>query len=378
MGAFGDVPGLRRAATDLKRLAGELDGLRARLGSVQGELAGRWRGEAYDRFDQRVGEYRRDLDHLAGDAAAAGQVLAFLAEELERAGQAASRARERAAAAGLPVGDPGWQPQCLPDPALDEARRAYEAELAAARGHAEAAWAAAERQLAALHPETSPLAMTLLVVGNAEKLRGIGTARYDAITGSQGMQARLQRAYQQVLAEHKAAPRHRVSRAEWQAKLEQARRAKAASLRADRLLDELDAGGSVVGRALSWEVQRLGPLGPLFRSPVLKPVGRLPVIGVFAAGAGTAADVRSGQAGVGEALVGNFGGLAASTAAGLGTGALIAAAPVSVPVVATVGAVAVVSYGVGTAVHSLVTRGDLSEFKDDWNTVKNVVTSWFD
>jgi hypothetical protein len=96
---------------------------------------------------------------------------------------------------------------------------------------------------------------------------------------------------------------------------------------------------------------------PLFR--------RFPAVGAVGAGVGFTNDV--GKYGVVRSGVGNLLGFAGGELASYGAGAAVAAA--GAPVWVTIGSVALVGYGVGTAIHSWSTRGDLSEFQDHYLTV---------
>jgi hypothetical protein len=94
---------------------------------------------------------------------------------------------------------------------------------------------------------------------------------------------------------------------------------------------------------------------------------RFPAIGAAGAGVGFANDV--GKYGPIRSGFGNIGGFAVGELAGYGAGASMAA--LGAPVWVTVGSVAVVGYGVGTAIHSWATRGDLTEFDDHYLSVRH-------
>jgi uncharacterized protein YukE len=393
-GPFGDVAALERAAIGLEQAHARLEQVGHTISEVTGELtapAAPWEGAASQAFQSQATERRTTLHHVAEAVAATGHAVHRLAGRLEAAEQEAHVARARAEANGVMVDDVHYRVTPVlaaapADPALVAAMRQTTVELDEAHQVAGQAWSDAAAELAAvqlIHGGHGAGHSVGVALGVLHKLRGV-LAAPASVAATLG--ERAEHAWDAFDAA--SAARHltnpplrgaaqRAARAAVRTTREQARTATATAEQAALLAERVAGEAGARAQTLKVVAAEVGELSEgATRVPGLR---RLPVVGVALAGAATVAE--SGQVGWGRSIAANGGALAAGEAAAIGvtTAAVVAGAPVAL----TVAAAAVVGYGVGTAVHSLLLHGDLREFGDEAQMVADgagklwkAVTPW--
>jgi uncharacterized protein YukE len=390
---FGDIAALERTAGELEHAYTELEQAGQALEELTGELAtpaAAWEGAASEAFQALETDRRANLHHLAAAVAATGQAVHRLAGRLEAAHHEALGARARAEASGVPV-DLDYQVQpvltALPaDPVLVAAMSRATAELSTAHGLAERAREDAAAELAAVqlhHAGHGAGHGAGVALGLLHKLRGLAAAPA-SVAATLGERAEhawdaFERswAYRHLTDPPLQGTAKRAARTAVRTARESAVAATGAADRAAQLAERAAGPGGARAATLRVIGAEVGEVSEHAASvPGLR---RLPVVGVALAGAATVAE--SEEVGWGRSLAANGGALVAGEAAAIGITA--AAAVAGAPVAVTVGAVAIVGYGVATTVHSLVLHGDLREFSDEAHIVADgagklwkAVTPW--
>jgi hypothetical protein len=365
--ALGDIDGLHRSAASLSEAAGALDQQRAALSGVLSGAttgAGAWTGEAARAFTSDALDTAGDLRHLAEACRTAGDILTRLARALGDILTEAQGLRLRALTAGIEL-TPGYHVAPTgPGDTFDFYKGILAEELRErfADLHERAAGvrrAAAVELHGVLPPGWVPNADFAARAEKAAAFAGSGVAVYDA-RKQRARQARVQAA---------------ELRATWQAEKGTfgsgglRRQAEWAERRAARLTKaQQAAAGVAMGpargglRIVNGSVDELAGLaGRGGRIPLAR---YAPVLGAGTAVAGTFGDRRNGVP-TGRAVAAN--------AAPLVIGGVLTAAAgvVTAPAWVVAGSLAVLSYGIGSAVHGWIAYGDPTyDFDQDLATLR--------
>jgi hypothetical protein len=368
--AFGDVDGLHRAAAGLADAADGIDQQRVALGGVLSGAtmgAGAWTGEAARAFASDVLDTAGDLGDLVAACRTAGDILERLARALGAIRAEAEPLRLRALDAGIeitpdyhvaPIG-PGYEFQFYKGVLAEELRGRF-AELHERAGGIRRA--AAVELHGVLPPGWVPKADLAARAEKALAAAGSGEAVHAA-------------------REHRAA-RARAQAAElratWQAEKGTfgsgglKSRADWATNRAARLAKAEQAAAGIaagpVSRGLGWVNGSVDDLAGLAGHGGRIPLARYaPVLGVATAVTGTLGDRRNGVT-TAKAVAAN--------AAPLVVGGVltVAAGVVTAPAWVVAGGLAVLSYGIGSAVHGWIAYGDPTyDFDQDAAAIRGAV-----
>lgn len=373
----GDIAGLHGMAQSLSAAPDAMHdvvtALSSKVKGLNGDVG--WQGDAANQFSKKWSADSVTAGSLAEATKAIGEALGELASTLEAIDGALYNAAHEARAQGVPIGPDGKPPTVAtpanPSPAdgkMLAALRGYVDDYNRAMEDANAGRLVAEEKLNNIYDAIGPdgqdgakatTSQALTVGGYVRALYAIPASRTrDILKDGDAQLAAAKEVMRETRPAYRAAKQEYAEKGLKLPKDDPARveHSKAANeLR--NLESKIDAAGkgeltNPVSSALDTRVDDLGKLGSgAGRLPkFLQFAKELPVVSIAATAAGAAidthADMQKGDslqhaAGVNAAT--GVGGLAA----GVGAGALIAAAPVDVPVIAAVSAGAVVAVGAG-------------------------------
>jgi hypothetical protein len=370
---FGDTDGLQRAAATLDTLGQRADQERRAVAAVTAALTSRdnWGGAAARAFEASTHNLHGHLRGAAGAAVRTAAVLRQLATDLLAAEDLDQRARQAALAAAAPVttprvptSTPSFGPVDQPD-----LRARADANALAAREAAEAAWRKAAFALQGIWASELFWAQAS-DVGN--KAGGMAAAWQAAAE----TRKELADHWRGVEQQRRAGVLASDATGETLGALRDARNAARDNWWKNTKLYGKAEGWAKegwyarAGHAVNYSVGDLGKAVGVTRAAgeaggLMRVAGEVPILGIAAGAANTAADIESGVNPT-RAVVANTASLLVTTAA-----VAVLSGP-AMPFVATALVIGFVGWGVGNAVHGLLAYGDLThDFKSDFHAVGN-------